>query len=127
MPENVVVIQRQAMVDSHRTLKAEGFPEVVFSDSVYRLRPFLERLSGTRQADFGLDGSDGLGELNLVRRTFGEEILPLWRWKPGSNVAAWRPCRADPPRSAVPHPRPAHRRGRPGRHRIRRDGPVPAR
>ncbi|MFI1576202.1 hypothetical protein ACH4VQ_36005 [Streptomyces anulatus] len=87
VPENVVVKQRQAMVDSHWTLKAEGFPEVVFSDSVYRLLPFLERLSGTRQAGFGLDGSDGLGELNLVRRAFGEEILPLWRWKPGSNVA----------------------------------------
>ncbi|MCX5338481.1 ATP-binding protein [Streptomyces atratus] len=87
VPENVVVKQRQAMVDSHRTLKAEGFPEVVFSDSLYRLLPLLERLSGTRQADLGLDGSDGLGELNLVRRTFGEEILPLWRWKPGSNVA----------------------------------------
>ncbi|WP_329564370.1 ATP-binding protein (plasmid) [Streptomyces uncialis] len=87
VPESVVVKQRQAMVDSHRTLKAEGFDEVVFSDSLFRLLPFLERLSGTRQADLGLDGSDGLGELNLVRRTFGEEILPLWRWKPGSNVA----------------------------------------
>ncbi|MEU4800206.1 ATP-binding protein [Streptomyces sp. NPDC023327] len=87
VPEDVVVKQRQDMVDSHRTLKAEGFPEVVFSDSLYRLLPFLERLSGTRQADLGLDGRDGLGELNLVRRTFGEEILPLWRWKPGSNVA----------------------------------------
>ncbi|MFF1561006.1 AAA family ATPase [Streptomyces sp. NPDC058279] len=87
VPEAVVVKQRQDMVDSHQTLKAEGFPEVVFSDSLYRLLPFLERLSGTRQADLGLDGSDGLGELNLVRRTFGEEILPLWRWKDGSNVA----------------------------------------
>ncbi|MFI5945918.1 AAA family ATPase [Streptomyces uncialis] len=87
VPESVVVKQRQAMVDSHPTLKAEGFDEVVFSDSLFRLLPFLERLSGTRQADLGLDGSDGLGELNLVRRTFGEEILPLWRWKPGSNVA----------------------------------------
>ncbi|MDQ1013384.1 putative kinase [Streptomyces sp. V4I23] len=87
VPEDVVVKQHQAMVASHRTLKAEGFPEVVFSDSIYRLLPFLERLSETRQADLGLDGSDGLGELNLVRRMFGEEILPLWRWKPGSNVA----------------------------------------
>lgn len=87
VPEDVVVKQRQDMVDSHRTLKAEGFPEVVFSDSLYRLLPYLERLSGTRQADLGLDGSDGLGELNLVSRTFGEEILPLWQWKPGSNLA----------------------------------------
>ncbi|MGW1106162.1 AAA family ATPase [Streptomyces sp. NPDC002540] len=87
VPEAVVVKQRQDMVASHRTLKAEGFPEVVFSDSLYRLLPFLERLSGMRQAGLWLDGSDGLGELNLVRRTFGEEILPLWQWKPGSNVA----------------------------------------
>jgi predicted kinase len=87
VPEDVVVKQHQAMVASHRTLKAEGFPEVVFSDSLYRLLPFLERLSGIRQADLGLDGSEGLGELNLVRRMFGDEILPLWQWKPGSNVA----------------------------------------
>ncbi|MFJ1789592.1 AAA family ATPase [Streptomyces anulatus] len=87
VPESVVAQQHQAMVASHRTLKAEGFPEVVFSDSLYRLLPFLERLSGTRQADLGLDGSTGLGELNLVGRTFGDEILPLWKWKPGSNVA----------------------------------------
>ncbi|WP_373429654.1 hypothetical protein [Streptomyces sp. W4I9-2] len=87
MPESVVAQQHQAMVASHRTLKTEGFPEVVFSDSLYRLLPFLERLSGTRQADLGLDGSTGLGDLNLVRRTFGDEILPLWQWKPGSNVA----------------------------------------
>ncbi|MER7235264.1 ATP-binding protein [Streptomyces olivaceus] len=87
VPKDVVVKQHQDMVASHRTLKAEGFPEVVFSDSLYRLLPYLERLSGTRQADLGLDGSEGLGELNLVSRTFGDEILPLWRWKPGSNVA----------------------------------------
>ncbi|MET9694290.1 ATP-binding protein [Streptomyces sp. NPDC006514] len=87
VPEDVVVKQHQAMVASHRTLKAEGFPEVVFSDSLYRLLPYLERLSETRQAELGLDGGAGLGDLNLVRRMFGEEILPLWRWKPGSNLA----------------------------------------
>ncbi|MEU9061701.1 AAA family ATPase [Streptomyces sp. NPDC048430] len=87
VPEDVVVKQHQAMVASHRTLKAEGFPEILFSDSLCRLLPYLERLSGARQADLGLDGSTGLGELNLVRRTFGDEILPLWQWKPGSNMA----------------------------------------
>ncbi|MEV5921914.1 ATP-binding protein [Streptomyces pseudogriseolus] len=51
VPEDVVVKQHQAMVASHRTLKAEGFSEIVFSDSLYRLLPFLERLSETRQAD----------------------------------------------------------------------------
>ncbi|MFI7501839.1 hypothetical protein ACIBVL_25820 [Streptomyces sp. NPDC049687] len=87
VPEVTVVKQRQDMVDSHRTLKAEGFAEIVFSDSLYRLLPFLEGLSEARQAGLGLDGGDGLGDLDLVSQVFGEEILPLWRWKPGSNVA----------------------------------------
>ncbi|MFE4258234.1 AAA family ATPase [Streptomyces sp. NPDC056883] len=87
VPQDVVIQQRQDMVNSHRTLKVEGIPEIVFSDSLCRLLPYLERLSQTRQADLGLDGSTGLGDLNLVRRVFGEEILPLWRWKPGSNAA----------------------------------------
>lgn len=87
VPEEVVAQQHQDMVSSCRKLKSEGFPEIVYSDSLYRLLPFLERLSETRQADLGLDGSDGLGELNLVSRTFGKEILPLWRWKDGSNLA----------------------------------------
>jgi hypothetical protein len=87
VPKDVVAQQHQAMVASHRTLKAEGFPEIVFSDSLYRLLPFLERLSGARQADLGLDGGTGLGDLNLVARMFGKEIVPLWRWKDGSNVA----------------------------------------
>ncbi|MEU2415111.1 ATP-binding protein [Streptomyces sp. NPDC013099] len=87
VPKDVVAQQHQAMVASHRTLKAEGFPEIVFSDSLCRLLPFLERLSGVRQADLGLDGSDGLGDLLLPRRVFGPEILPLWRWKDSSNIA----------------------------------------
>ncbi|MFJ2819032.1 AAA family ATPase [Streptomyces sp. NPDC087294] len=87
VPEEVVAQQHDDMFASRRTLKSEGFPEVVYSDSLHRLVPYLERLSGTRQADLGLDGSDGLGELNLVSRTFGEEILPLWQWKPGSDAA----------------------------------------
>ncbi|MEU2179854.1 ATP-binding protein [Streptomyces thermolilacinus] len=88
VPEEVVIRQRKDMVDSHhRGLKSEGFIEVAYSESLYQLLPYLERLSETRQADLGLDGGEGLGELNLVRRTFGDEILPLWQWKPGSNVA----------------------------------------
>ncbi|MGW5098174.1 AAA family ATPase [Streptomyces nodosus] len=88
VPDATVIKQRKDMVDSHRTLKAEGFAEIVFADSLYRLLPFLARLSGARQADLGLDGGDGLGDLNLVARMFGEAILPLWQWKPGSNVAS---------------------------------------
>lgn len=88
VPEEVVIQQRKDMVNSCRNLKSEDFPEVVYSDSLYRLLPFLEQLSETRQADLGLVGGDGLGELLLVRRVFGEEILPLWRWKDGSNAVA---------------------------------------
>ncbi|MFJ8848520.1 AAA family ATPase [Streptomyces cyaneofuscatus] len=87
VPESTVLRQHEAMVASHRTLKLEGFAEIVFSESLCRLLPFLERLSGARQADLGLDGGDGLGDLNLVARTFGKEIVPLWQWKPGSNIA----------------------------------------
>ncbi|MFF5475418.1 AAA family ATPase [Streptomyces achromogenes] len=87
VPEATVRQQRQDMVDSHPTLQDEGFAEVVFSDDLDRLLPFLERLSTARQADLGLDGGDGLGGLLLVRRVFGPEILPLWQWKPGSTLA----------------------------------------
>ncbi|MCZ0983780.1 AAA family ATPase [Streptomyces diastatochromogenes] len=87
VPEEVVGQQHDAMFASRRTLKSEGFPEVVYSDSICRLVPYLERLSETRQADLGLDGGAGLGDLNLVSRVFGEDILPLWQWKPGSNIA----------------------------------------
>jgi hypothetical protein len=45
VPEATVLQQREDMVNSPRTLKAEGFLEVVSSDSLYRLLPFLERLS----------------------------------------------------------------------------------
>ncbi|MFD5937232.1 AAA family ATPase [Streptomyces sp. NPDC060333] len=86
VPENVVAKQRQDMVDSQRTLRSEGFPEVVYADSLARLLPYLERLGDKRTADLGLDGGDGLGDLLLVRRTFGEEILPLWRWRDGSDI-----------------------------------------
>ncbi|MGW2841832.1 AAA family ATPase [Streptomyces sp. NPDC001493] len=87
VPDDTVRQQHTAMVRSHPTLLAEGFNEVVFADSLHRLLPYLEHLSGTRQADLGLDGGDGLGDLNLVRRIFGAEILPLWQWKPGSDIA----------------------------------------
>ncbi|GGS09124.1 MULTISPECIES: ATP-binding protein [Streptomyces] len=87
VPEAVVRQQRRDMVDAQWTLKAEGFREIVFADTLGRLLPFLERLSEARRAVLGLDGGDGLGDLLLVRRVFGPEILPLWRWKPGSALA----------------------------------------
>ncbi|MFF8963177.1 AAA family ATPase [Streptomyces globisporus] len=78
VPEATIIKQHQDMVDSHQTfsLGKEGFA-TAFSDRFDRLLPFLERLSGARQAALGLDGSDGLGDLNLPARMFGEEIVPL--------------------------------------------------
>ncbi|GGQ47727.1 AAA family ATPase [Streptomyces mutabilis] len=90
VPEDVVRAQHQAMVASHQRLAAEGFNTVVFADALYRLEPFLERLSQVREADLGRDGSEGLGDLWLARRFFGPEILPLWRWRPGSDLVTGR-------------------------------------
>lgn len=87
VPDDTVLAQHKAMVYSHPNLEGEGFTQVVFADSLYRLEPFLRRLSEARNADLGLDGGDGLGDLLLPRRIFGPEILPMWQWKDGSNVA----------------------------------------
>ncbi|MFI1502640.1 AAA family ATPase [Streptomyces platensis] len=87
VPEDTVRAQHKAMVASHASLASEGFNQVLFADSLYRLEPYLLRLSEARNADLGLDDSDGLGDLLLPRRSFGPEILRMWRWKPGSDVA----------------------------------------
>ena len=109
VPADTVFKQHKAMVHSHPQLKAEGFNEVVFADSLYRLLPYLERLSQARTADLGLDGGDGLGDLLLVSRTFGPQILPAVAVEGRLRHRRRRPRRAAPPRTAVPHPRPAHR------------------
>jgi predicted kinase len=90
VPEDTVRAQHQVMVHSHQSLRAEGFNEILFADSLYRLEPLLQRLSQAREAELGRDGSTGLGDLLLVRRFFGPEILPLWRWKPGSDLVTGR-------------------------------------
>ena len=90
VPEDVVRAQHQTMVHSHQQLAAEGFNTIVFADALYRLEPFLKRLSQVREAELGRDGSEGLGDLLLVRRFFGPEILPLWRWRPGSDLVTGR-------------------------------------
>ncbi|WP_410540522.1 AAA family ATPase [Streptomyces sp. KL2] len=87
VPEDTVRRQHKAMVHSHPVLLSEGFNEVLFADCLYRLEPLLRTLSQAREADLGLDGSEGLGDLLLPRRFFGPEVLPLWRWKPGSGIA----------------------------------------
>ncbi|WP_059256582.1 ATP-binding protein [Streptomyces reticuli] len=85
--DDVVRRQHEAMTFSHQSLAREGFTQVFFAHDLNRLEPYLRRLSKARQADLGLDGSVGLGDLLLVRRFFGEEILPMWRWKDGSDIA----------------------------------------
>ncbi|MFH7340659.1 AAA family ATPase [Streptomyces sp. KHY 26] len=90
VPADTVRSQHQAMVASHQRLAAEGFNTVIFADALYRLEPFLKRLSQVREADLGRDGNEGLGGLWLARRFFGSEILPLWRWRPGSDLVTGR-------------------------------------
>lgn len=90
VPKDVVRAQHQAMTYSHQQLAAEGFNTIVFASNLHRLEPFLKRLSQAREADLGCDGSKGLGDLLLVRRFFGPEILPLWRWRPGSDLVTGR-------------------------------------
>ncbi|WP_331762374.1 ATP-binding protein (plasmid) [Streptomyces sp. NBC_01527] len=85
--DDIVHAQHKAMIHSHPSLLLEGFNDIVFADSLRQLEPHLRRLSEARNAELGLDDSDGLGDLLLVRRSFGPDILPLWRWKPGSDVA----------------------------------------
>ncbi|WP_236246882.1 ATP-binding protein [Streptomyces sp. CC210A] len=87
VPDDVVRRQHEAMTFSHQNLTREGFNQVLFAHDLNRLKPYLRRLSEARQADLGLDGGDGLGHLLLVRRFFGEEIVPMWRWKDGSDIA----------------------------------------
>ncbi|MFI1177865.1 AAA family ATPase [Streptomyces melanogenes] len=87
VPEDVVRAQHKAALHAHPSLLCEGFDEVVFASRLHRLLPHLRRLSQARTAELGLDGGDGLGDLLLVRGFFGPQILPLWRWKPASDVA----------------------------------------
>lgn len=127
VPEPVVRAQHAAMVAALPGLPAEGFDHVVVAENLYRLQELLQPLSDARRADLGWDDSEGLGDLLLVRRTFGPEILPMWRWRDGSQLAAWRPRRGDPARSGPHRPRPAQRHRRRGRHRLRRPGGLPRR
>ncbi|WP_331734811.1 ATP-binding protein (plasmid) [Streptomyces sp. NBC_00012] len=87
VPEDVVRRQHAEAVAAVPGLRDEGFDHVVFADSTHPLQPLLQRLSDVRRADLGWDGGDGLGDLLLVRRCFGAEILPMWRWRDGSQLA----------------------------------------
>ncbi|MFF7566607.1 AAA family ATPase [Streptomyces pseudovenezuelae] len=87
VPEPAVRAQHAAIVEAFPGLPGEGFDHVVVAENVYRLQPLLQRLSDARRADLGWDGGQGLGDLLLVRRYFGPEILPMWRWRDGSQLA----------------------------------------
>ncbi|MEU8509921.1 hypothetical protein AB0C40_35690 [Streptomyces brevispora] len=87
VPERAVLAQHAAMVDAFSGLPTEGFDHVVVAENIYRLQPLLQRRSDARRADLGWDGGEGLGDLLPVRRYFGLEILPMWRWRDGSQLA----------------------------------------
>lgn len=87
MPTDTVRAQHAAAVTAFPGLRAEGFDHVVFADQLHRLEPLLQRASDTRRADLGWDGHPGLGSLLMVRRVFGNAVLPLWRWVEGSTLA----------------------------------------
>ncbi|MEU5298000.1 ATP-binding protein [Streptomyces umbrinus] len=85
--DDTVRTQHQAGVRSHPNLRAEGFNDIIFSNTLYRLEPFLQQVSDIRVRELGQGGDDGLGDLMLPRRFFGPELLPLWQWKDGSTLA----------------------------------------
>ncbi|MFJ8028429.1 AAA family ATPase [Streptomyces sp. NPDC096311] len=87
VPEHAVLAQHAAMVDAFSGLPAEGFDHVVVAENIYRLQELLQRVSDARCADLGWNDGEGLGDLLLVRRYFGPEILPMWRWRDGSQLA----------------------------------------
>ena len=87
VPEPVVRAQHAAIVDAFAGLPGEGFDHVVVAENLSRLQPLLQRLSDVRRADLGWDGGPGLGDLLLVRRHFGPEILPMFSWRDGSQLA----------------------------------------
>ncbi|MEU5958807.1 ATP-binding protein [Streptomyces sp. NPDC047525] len=88
VPEDVVRRQHADAVKAFPQLRGEGFDHVVFADNIHRLEPLLQRASDTRRHEMGWDGrGDGLGDLFLVRRTLGADVLPLWTWRDNSQLA----------------------------------------
>ncbi|MDP9607773.1 AAA family ATPase [Streptomyces demainii] len=87
VPEPVVLAQHAAMVAACPGLPGEGFDHVVVAENLYRLQALLRPLSDIRRTELGWDGGEGLGDLLLVRRYFGPEILPMWCWRDDSQLA----------------------------------------
>ncbi|MGW7343651.1 hypothetical protein [Streptomyces sp. NPDC054854] len=97
VPEHVVRAQHAAMGHAVPGLPYEGFDHAVGAEGVSRLEALLHRVSDARRADLGGDGGEGWGDLLLVRRCFGPEILPLWRWRDTSVLAAGVDALPNPP------------------------------
>ncbi|WP_030019330.1 ATP-binding protein [Streptomyces monomycini] len=96
VPEDVVRRQHADTIAAFPHLRDEGFAHVVFADTIHRLEPLLRRASATRRAELGWNGGGGLPGLRragcllgllTVRRVFGSEVLPLWRWRADSQLA----------------------------------------
>ncbi|MFE3685363.1 AAA family ATPase [Streptomyces sp. NPDC059095] len=87
VPDQAVRAQHAAMADAWPGLPGEGFDHLVIAGNLSRLKEMLQPLSDARRADLGWDDDAGLGELLLVRRTFGPEVLPMWSWRDGSQLA----------------------------------------
>lgn len=87
VPRQVVLAQHAAMLAAWPGLPGEGFDHVVVAEHLHRLEPLLKRLADTWRAELGWDGGEGLGDLLLVRRYFGPDVLPMWRWLDGSHLA----------------------------------------
>ncbi|MFF4139462.1 hypothetical protein ACFY1B_50755 [Streptomyces mirabilis] len=87
VPEPVVLAQHAAMATAFSGMPGEGFDHVVVAENIHCLEAQLQRVSDARRKDLGWDGGEGLGDLLLVRRTFGPEILPMWRWRDASQLA----------------------------------------
>ncbi|MFI6607958.1 hypothetical protein [Streptomyces sp. NPDC050507] len=81
---------KTTIVDATNTeapVRSNLFDHAVVAKNLYRLQALLQQLSDARRADLGWDDSEGLGALLLVRRIFGPEILPMWRWRDNSQLA----------------------------------------
>jgi predicted kinase len=87
VPQEAIHTQYSALVDAFSTLPSEGFRHVVLAHNLHRLEVLLRRASNTQRADLGWDSGAGLGDLLLVRRVFGPEVLPVWRWREVSLLA----------------------------------------
>lgn len=87
VPRHIVRAQHAAVDAAVPNLHREGFDHVFLANQVHRLEPLLRQASDTLRADLGHDGHAGLGDLLLVRRAFGPEVMPMWRWLDDPQLA----------------------------------------